>query len=100
MQNASPLKTTDFKLARLNNNAALRISAFGMGFNLRVLPERDMNQSTFISTHRRQGHGAILLEGTVGSRDSHRNNLIVPTALVSFNINNNGIPESELPAHK
>ena len=62
-RHASPKESITTKLKSFDNNAALRINAFRMGFNRIILTKRDMNESTLIRVHRGKRNGPMLSNG-------------------------------------
>ncbi len=78
----------------------IRVSTFGMGLNLIVLTQRDMDQAALIGTHRRKIYRATLTQGTRSSRVSHRDHLVTTTALIPLDIDSNGITETQLTAYQ
>ena len=79
---------------------AIGIRALRMRVNGIVTTKGNMNQSTFIGIHRRQGNTLMRANSALGGRLSHRGNLVLTTALVSLNVNHNRIPKAKLAAHQ
>lgn len=86
-------------LYQRDDDTTLRINTFGMSFDSLVITKCNVNKATLIGAHRGKLHSRMLLHSTSGSRASHGSNLLVTTALISFDIHNNRITEPELATH-
>lgn len=79
---------------------AIRIRALRMRVDSIVTTKSNMNQSTLISIHGRQGNTLMSANSALGSGLCHRSNLILSTALITLDVNDNRIPKAKLAAHQ
>ena len=71
-----------------------------MGINRIVATKCDMNQSALIGIHGRKRNTLVSANSTLGSRLSHRGNLVLTATLVSLNVHHNRIPKAKLTAYQ
>ncbi len=79
---------------------AIGIRALRMRVDSIVATKGNMNQSTFISIHGRQGNTLMSANSALGSGLGHRSNLILSTALITLDVDDDRIPKAELAAHQ
>ncbi len=79
---------------------AIRVRTLGMCIDCIITTKRNVNQSALIGIHGRQGNALMSTDCTLGSRLSHSGNLVLTTALVTLNIDDNRIPKAELTANQ
>lgn len=79
---------------------AIGIRTLRMRVDSIVTTKSNMNQSTFIGIHGRQGNTLMSANSALGSGLGHRSNFVLSTALVALNINHNRIPKAKLAAHQ
>ena len=65
-----------------------------------ILPKRNMHESTLICIHGRKVDGLMLGDRTRSCRFSHSGNLVMPTTLISLDIDGNRIPEAKFTTHQ
>ena len=87
-------------LTKCDNNTTLRVDSLRMCIDTIILTKGDVNKAALISRHRRKVDRTTLRDSSRCSTLSHRNDLVVTTALVALNINRHGITEAKLSAHK
>ena len=79
---------------------AIGIRALRMRVDSIVTTKGNMNQSTFISIHGRQGNTLMSANSALGSGLGHRSNLILSTAIITLDVDDDRIPKAELAAHQ
>ena len=79
---------------------AIGIRTLRMRVDSIVTTKSNMNQSTFIGIHGRQGNTLMSANSALGSGLGHRSNFVLSTALVALNVNHNRIPKAKLAAHQ
>ena len=79
---------------------AIGIRALRMCVNGIVTTKGNMNQSTLIGIHRRQGNTLMSANSALGSGLCHRSNLVLSTALITLNVDDDRIPKAKLAAHQ
>lgn len=65
-----------------------------------VTTKGNMNQSTFVGIHRRQGNTFMSANSALGSGLGHRSNLVLSTALITFDVDDDRIPKAKLATHQ
>ena len=76
------------------------IRTLGMGIDRIVATKCDMNQSALVGIHGRQRNTLVSANSTLGSKLSHRGNLVLTATLVALNVNHNRIPKAKLTAYQ
>ena len=79
---------------------AIRVRPLRMSIDGIIATKCYVNQSTLIGIHRRKRNALMGTDSTLGSRLSHRGNLVLTAALVPLNIHHNRIPKAKLAAHQ
>ena len=79
---------------------AIRVRSLGMSIDGIIATKCYVNQSTLIGIHRRKRNALMGTDSTLGSRLSHRGNLVLTAALITLNVNHNRIPKTKLTAHQ
>ena len=79
---------------------AIGVRSLGMSIDRIVATKCNMNQSALIGVHRRKRNTLVSANSTLGSRLSHRGNLVLTTTLVSLNVHHNRIPKAKLTAYQ
>ena len=79
---------------------AIVIRALRMRVYSIVTTKGNMNQSTFIGIHRRQRNTLMSANSALGGGLCHRSNLVLSTALIALNVNDDRIPKAKLAAHQ
>lgn len=76
------------------------IRALRMRVDSIVATKGNMNQPTFIGIHGRQGNTLMSANSALGSGLGHRSNLVLSTALITLNVDDDRIPKAKLAAHQ
>ena len=71
-----------------------------MGIDRIVATKCNMNESALIGIHGRKRNTLVSANSTLGSRLSHRGNLVLTATLISLNVHHNRIPKAKLTAHQ
>lgn len=79
---------------------AIGIRALRMRVDSIVTTKGNMNQSTFVGIHGRQGNTLMSANSALGGGLGHRSNLVLTTTLVTLNVDDNRIPKAELTAYQ
>lgn len=79
---------------------AIGVRALRMRVDSIVTTKGNMNQSTFVGIHRRQGNTFMSANSALGSGLGHRSNLVLTAALVSLDVHYNRIPKAKFAAHQ
>lgn len=79
---------------------AIGVRALRMRVNGIVTTKGNMNQSTFVGIHRRQGNTFMSANSALGSGLGHRSNLVLSTALITFDVDDDRIPKAKLATHQ
>lgn len=79
---------------------AIGIRALRMCVDSIVTTKGNMNQSTFIGIHGRQGNTLMSANSALGSGLRHRSNLVLSTALITLDVDDDWIPKAKLAAHQ
>ena len=79
---------------------AIGVRALRMRVDSIVTTKGNMNQSTFVGIHRRQGNTFMSANSALGSGLGHRSNLVLSTALITFDVDDDRIPKAKLAAHQ
>lgn len=79
---------------------AIGIRALRMCVDSIVTTKGNMNQSTFIGIHGRQGNTLMSANSALGSGLGHRSNLVLSTALITLDVDDDRIPKPKLAAHQ
>lgn len=79
---------------------AIGIRALRMCVDSIVTTKGNMNQSTFIGIHGRQGNTLKSANSALGSGLGHRSNLVLSTALITLDVDDDRIPKAKLAAHQ
>ena len=79
---------------------AIGIRALRMRVDSIVTTKGNMNQSTFIGIHGRQGNTLMSANSALGSGLGHRSNLVLSTALITLDVDDDRIPKAKLAAHQ
>ena len=79
---------------------AIGIRALRMRVDSIVTTKGNMNQSTFIGIHRRQRNTLMSANSALGGGLGHRGNLVLSTALIALDVNDDRIPKAKLAAHQ
>lgn len=79
---------------------AIGVRALRMRVDSIVTTKGNMNQSTFVGIHGRQGNTLMSANGTLGGGLGHRSNLVLSTALITLDVNDDRIPKAKLAAHQ
>ena len=79
---------------------AIGIRALRMRINSIVTTKGNMNQSTFIGIHGRQGNTLMSANSALGSGLGHRSNLVLSTALITLDVDDDRIPKAKLATHQ
>lgn len=79
---------------------AIGIRALRMCVDSIVTTKGNMNQSTFIGIHGRQGNTLMSANSALGSGLGHRSNLVLSTALITLDVDDDRIPKAKLTAHQ
>lgn len=75
------------------------IGTLGMSFNLNVITQGNVYETTLIGVHRRQGHCRMLANSTGSCRGCHCSDLVMTSALISLDVHRHWITKTELFAH-
>lgn len=78
----------------------IRVRTLGMSINCIVAAKCNMNQSALIGIHGWKRNTLMSANSTLGSRLSHRGDLVLTATLVSLNIHHNRIPKAKLTAYQ
>ena len=76
------------------------IRALGMSVNGIVAAKGNVNQSTLIGIHGRQGNTLMSANGALGSGLRHGSNLVLSAALITLDVHDDRIPKAKLAAHQ
>lgn len=79
---------------------AIGVRALRMRVDSIVTTKGNMNQSTFVGIHRRQGNTFMSANSALGSGLGHRSNLVLSTALITFDVDDDRIPKAKFAAHQ
>ena len=79
---------------------AIRVRTLRMGIDGIIATKCDMNQSALIGIHRRQGNNLMSANSALGGGLCHRSNLVLSTALIALDVNDDRIPKAKLAAHQ
>ncbi len=79
---------------------AIGIRALRVCVDSIVATKGNMDQSTFIGIHGRQGNTLMSANSTLGGGLGHRCNLVLSTALITLNVDDDRIPKAKLAAHQ
>ncbi len=79
---------------------AIGIRPLGMRINGIVATKGNVNQTTLISIHGRQGNTLMSADGALGSGLGHGSDLVLSAALITLNVNDDRIPKAKLAAHQ
>ena len=79
---------------------AIRISAFGMSFDISMVAKSNVHKTTLIGAHGLKAHRTMLTDGALSSTLGHLNKLVVATAPITLNIDDDGKTESKLTANQ
>lgn len=79
---------------------AIGVRALRMRVDSIVTTKGNMNQSTFVGIHRRQGNTFMSANSALGSGLGHRSNLVLSTALITFDVDDDRIPKAKLATHQ
>ena len=79
---------------------AIGVRALRMRVDSIVTTKGNMNQSTFVGIHGRQGNTFMSANSALGSGLGHRSNLVLSTALITFDVDDDRIPKAKLAAHQ
>lgn len=79
---------------------AIGVRALRMRVDSIVTTKGNMNQSTFVGIHGRQGNTFMSANSALGSGLCHRSNLVLSTALITFDVDDDRIPKAKLATHQ
>lgn len=79
---------------------AIWIRALGMSIDGIIATKGNVNQSTLVGIHGRQGNTLTSADGTLGSRLSHGGNLVLTAALITLDVHDDRIPKAKLTTHQ
>ena len=79
---------------------AIRIRALGMRVNGIVAAKGNVNQTTLIGIHGRQGNTLMSADGALGSGLGHGSDLVLSAALITLDVDDDRIPKAKLAAHQ
>ena len=79
---------------------AIGVRALRMRVDSIVTTKGNMNQSTFVGIHGRQGNTFMSANSALGSGLGHRSNLVLSTALITFDVDDDRIPKAKLATHQ
>lgn len=79
---------------------AIGIRSLRMRVDSIVTTKGNMNQSTFIGIHGRQGNALMSANSALGSGLGHRSNLVLSTALITLDVDDDRIPKAKPAAHQ
>lgn len=71
-----------------------------MSVNGIVAAKGNVNQSTLIGIHGRQGNTLMSANGALGSGLRHGSNLVLSAALITLDVHDDRIPKAKLAAHQ
>ncbi len=76
------------------------VRALRMRVDSIVTTKGNMNQSTFVGIHGRQGNTLMSTDSALGSRLSHSGDLVLTATLITLDIDDNRIPKAELTTYQ
>ena len=79
---------------------AIGIRTLGMRVDGIIATKGNVNESTLVGIHRRERNTLMGADGTLSCRLGHGCNLVLSTALIALNVDDNRIPKTKLAAHQ
>lgn len=79
---------------------AIGIRTLGMRVDGIIATKGNVNESTLVGIHRRERNTLMGANGTLSSGLGHRCNLVLSTALIALDVDDNRIPKTKLAAHQ
>lgn len=79
---------------------AIRVRTLRMSIDSIIATKCNVNQSTFVGIHGRQGNTFMSANSALGSGLGHRSNLVLSTALITFDVDDDRIPKAKLATHQ